>query len=86
MNAHLYKHELIRQYWIIEISKEEWQIRIKDIVITYLGTILCESKIISDRHTIRISTCKVCIVCQPELSFPIYNDPEFNFPKTIKEA
>lgn len=45
MNAHLFKHELIRQYWIIEISKEEWQIRIKDIVLTYLGTILCESKI-----------------------------------------
>jgi hypothetical protein len=45
MNDHLFKHELIRQYWIIEISKEEWQIRIKDIVITYLGTILCESKI-----------------------------------------
>ena len=21
MNAHLFKHELIRQYWIIEISK-----------------------------------------------------------------
>jgi hypothetical protein len=45
MNDHLFKHELIRQYWIIEISKEEWQIRIKDIVITYLGTILCESEI-----------------------------------------
>ena len=39
MNAHLFKHELIGQYWIIEISKEEWQIRIKDIVIMYLGTI-----------------------------------------------
>jgi hypothetical protein len=34
MNDHLFKHELITQYWIIEISKEEWQIRIKDIVIT----------------------------------------------------
>jgi len=45
MNDHLFKHELFRQYWIIEISKEEWQIRIKDILITYLGTILCESKI-----------------------------------------
>ena len=45
MNDHLFKHELIRKYWIIEISKEEWQVRIKYIVITYLGTKLCESKI-----------------------------------------
>ena len=50
------------------------------------STILCESKIhVRPPHDKNIN-CKVCIVCQPELSFPIYNDPEFNFPKTIKEA
>jgi len=36
MNAHLFKHELIRQYWIIEISKEEWGIRTEGIMITIL--------------------------------------------------
>jgi hypothetical protein len=43
-------------------------------------------KFMSDHDPIRISTCKVCIPCQGELSFPMYSDPEFNFPKTIKEA
>lgn len=46
MNAHLFKHELIGQYWIIENSKKRIEETSKRYcVIMYLGTIMCESKI-----------------------------------------